>query len=87
MQTARGLGAVAPTASKNSKREGTGDCRKSFRPVQSVTRVSFLRAVVEVKLDSVAIAFDFVEPIMSRRRLGFECGKLRLHEARASQVI
>ena len=42
----------------------------------------FHLALIEMDLDPVAIAFDFVNPLVSRRRPELECGELGRDELR-----
>jgi hypothetical protein len=48
----------------------------------AVTGKDFYLALVEMNLDPVAVEFDFVNPLVSRRRPELERGKLRWNGSR-----
>lgn len=52
--------------------EGVGDGREAISPVEPVARVDLALAIVDVDLDTVAVEFDFVNPLVALGAFGFK---------------
>ena len=62
--------------------EGAGDVGESFRPGMAVAGEKFGIAPIDMGLEPIAVVFDFVNPLLTRRSLALKGGKLGLDEAR-----
>jgi hypothetical protein len=58
-----------------------GEARETLGPVQTAAREGARPAVPEMKLNSVTVVFDLVQPSITRGRLGRKGCELRLDEA------
>ena len=66
--------------------QGGSDRREPFGPVQTVAGLDLLATTVGINLNAVAVIFDFMEPLIAVRCLGFQCGELGLDEPRHGRV-
>src|SRR5215831_3754608 len=65
-------------------RDRFSDAREAMRPILLLSRQQTYRAVIEPRLDAVAVELDLVNPFRSVRKYAVQRGKTRRYEIRKS---
>jgi hypothetical protein len=67
--------------------EGAGNDGKTLGPIEAVPRKHAFFPGVGMKLDAVAVVFDFVNPLLALGSLALQGRKLGLNEPRHLQTL